>query len=157
VAAGPPAGVLRFADEIAEHHVVVPDWAALESVRPAAIVGFFGQARADVDHAAISEFEHDIVVRAATFRGLLAYHNARLASGQWANLVVFRSHAGTAEVTSDPIHASAVARTPHHYRSLRLHRGELADGCLGEAAAVLHETLYLDFGATPVWRAVRTY
>ena len=50
-AVGPRADVLRFADEVAEHHVVVPDWAALDAVRPAAIVGFFGQARADVDHA----------------------------------------------------------------------------------------------------------
>lgn len=121
------------------------------------MVGFFGQARADVDHAVIGAFEQDIVGRAATFRGLLAYHNARLASGRWANLVVFRSHAGTAEVTSDPIHASAVARTPHHYRSLRLHRGAFAEGCLGGAAAVIRETLYLDFGETPAWRAVRAY
>ena len=83
----------------------------------------------------IGAFELDIVGRAATFPGLLAYHNARLASGGWANLVVFRSHAGTTEVTRDPIHASAVARTPHHYRSLRLHRGVLADRCLGAAEA----------------------
>jgi hypothetical protein len=156
-AAGPRAPVLRFADELAEHHVVVPDWAALESARPAAIVGFFGQTRADVDHAGISALEHEIVGRAAAFPGLLAYHNARLASGRWANLVVFRSQAGTADVTSDPTHAAAVALTPRHYRSLRLHRGALADGCLGEAAAVICETLYLDFGETPAWRALRAY
>jgi hypothetical protein len=156
-AIGSRAEALRLADEVAEHHIVVPDWAALASVRPAAIVGFFGQARAEVDHAVIGAFELDIVGRAATFPGLLAYHNARLASGGWANLVVFRTHAGTTAVTGDPIHASAVARTPHHYRSLRLHRGVLADGCLGEAEAVVHETLYLDFRETPAWRALRVY
>jgi hypothetical protein len=156
-AAGPRAPVLRFADDVAEHHVVVPDWTALESARPAALVGFFGQTRTDVDHARISALEHEIVGRAAAFPGLLTYHNARLASGRWANLVVFRSQAGTADVTSDPVHASAVALTPRHYRSLRLHRGALADGGLGEAAAVIHETLYLDFGETPAWRALRVY
>lgn len=156
-AEGPRGDVLRFADEVADHHIVIPDWAALESVRPAALVGFFGQARSDVDHAAIGAFELDIVGRAATFPGLLAYHNARLASGHWANLVVFRSTAATAGVTGDAIHASAVALTPRHYRSLRLHRGVLADGCLGEAEGVVRETLYLDFGETPAWRALRAY
>jgi hypothetical protein len=155
--AGSQAPVLRFADETGEHHVVVPDWAGLAAARRTAIVGFFGQARDDVDHARISALEHEIVARAAACPGRLAYHNARLASGQWGNLVVFGSQSATAGVTGDPVHAAAVARTPHHYRSLRLHRGSLADGGLGSAQPALHETLYLDFGETPPWRALRAY
>jgi hypothetical protein len=150
-------GARSFADEVGRHHVVVPDWTALATARPAAMVGFFGQARDDVDHAAIIALEHDIVGRATSFSGLLAYHNAQLASGQWGNLVVFRSPAGTAAMTADPVHTAAVARTPQHYRSLRLHRGVLADGCLGAAQAHVEETLYLDFGETPTWRALRAY
>jgi hypothetical protein len=157
VADGPRGHPRRLADELGRHHVVVPDWTALASAQPVAMVGFFGQAREDVDHAGIIALEHNIIGRATAFPGLLAYHNAQLASGRWGNLVVFRSHAGTADVTGDPVHASAVARTPHHYRSLRLHRGSLADGCLGDVAPVVDETLYLDFGETPAWRALRAY
>jgi hypothetical protein len=40
---------------------------------------------------------------------------------------------------------------------LRLHRGSLPDGCLGDAAPVVDETLYLDFGEAPAWRALRAY
>jgi hypothetical protein len=156
-AAGPRAAVLDFADDIGEHCVAVPDWRALETVRPVAVVGFFGQARDGVDHTAIVDLEHDIVARAAAFPGLLAYHNAKLATGQWGNLVVFATPAHTARVTGDPAHADALARTPQHYASLRLHRGTLADGCLGAAPVRIGETLYLDFAETPPWRAVRAY
>jgi hypothetical protein len=157
VAGGGRAGALRFADEIGVHHVVVPDWEALEARQPVALIGFFGQAREDVDHSAIVALEDDIVSRASGFPGLLAYHNACLGPGRWGNLVVFASHAETAAVAGDPAHLSAVAGTPRHYASLRLHRGAFADGCLGAAAAVIRETLYLDFGASPAWRALRVY
>jgi hypothetical protein len=120
-------------------------------------VGFFGQAHPGVDHAPIMAIEHDIVVRAAEIPGLLAYHNARLADDRWGNLVVFDSPAATGALADDPQHASAVARMPEHYASLRLHRGTLADGPLGEAAIAIGETLYLDFAETPPWRAVRVY
>jgi hypothetical protein len=156
-AGGRRSSALRFADEIGVHHVVVPDWAALEQPRAVALIGFFGQAREDVDHSAILALEHDIVARASGFPGLLAYHNARLANGHWGNLVVFTSHAETAGVVRDSTHVSAVASTPRHYASLRLHRGVLADGCLGAAAAAIEQTLYLDFADSPAWRALRVY
>jgi hypothetical protein len=151
------ANVLQVTDETGVHRLAVPDWAALRSSQPAALIGFFGQARDEVDHAAIVALERDIVARAASFPGLLAYHNARLANGQWGNLVVFTSHAETAGLAGDATHLSALARTPHHYASLRLHRGALPDGCLGPAAATVSETLYLDFGESPAWRALRVY
>jgi hypothetical protein len=156
-AGGCRAAVLRFADDIGDHCVAVPDWRALETLRPVAIVGFFGQARNEVDHTAIVDLEHDIVARAAAFPGLIAYHNAQLADGQWGNLVVFASSADTEGLLGDPVHQDALARTPRHYASLRLHRGALADGCLGAAPARIGETLYLDFSETPPWRAVRSY
>jgi hypothetical protein len=148
---------LRFADDIGVHHLVVPDWAALESPLPVALVGFFGQAREEVDHSAIVALEEAIVARAPAVPGLLAYHNARLASGQWGNLVTFASRAATAGLMRDPTHLSAIAMTPRHYASLRLHRGVLTDGALGAAPAAIDETLYLDFGDTPAWRALRGY
>ena len=156
-AGGPRAAALRFADDIGRHQVAVPDWHALERSRPVALVGFFGQARTAVDHQAIIDLEADIVARAAAFPGLLAYHNAQLADGQWGNLVVFGAYPDTAGITRDAVHRQAVARTPEHYASLRLHRGVLDDGCLGAAPARIGETLYLDFAGSPAWRAVRSY
>ena len=156
-AGGRRAPELRFADAVGVHHLAVPDWEALAARRPDAVVGFFGQARAGVDHAPIIAIEKDIVARAAEVPGLLAYHNARLADDRWGNLVVFDSPSATGALAGDPQHAAAVARTPEHYDSLRLHRGALADGALGEAPITVGETLYLDFAETPAWRAVRTY
>ena len=156
-AGGQRASELRFADAAGVHHVVVPDWDALEERMPVAVVGFFGQVRPGVDHGPILAIEEDIVARAADVSGLLAYHNARLAGGGWGNLVVFASPTATGALAQDPQHASAVARAPQHYASLRLHRGALADGCLGEAPIALGETLYFDFAETPAWRAVRRY
>ena len=40
--------------------------------------------------------------------------------------------------------------------SLRLHRGALADGALGDAPFALERTLFLDFATTPPGREVRT-
>jgi hypothetical protein len=151
------ARVLRFADDVGEHTVSVPDWAALESRRPIAVIGFFGQAREEVDHAAIVALEHQIVARASTFPGLLAYHNARLRSGEWGNMVLFASRADAAAVTGDAVHADAVERTPRHYASLRLHRGVAADGGLGTAGVTVAETLYLHFADHPAWRGLRVY
>jgi len=156
-AGGARASELRFADGVGVHHLVVPDWNALEERRPVAVVGFFGQTRPGVDHAPILAIEEDIVARADEVPGLLAYHNTRLASGRWGNLVVFATPAATSALAHDSRHLSAVARAPQHYASLRLHRGALADGCLGAAAIAIGETLYFDFAETPAWRAVRTY
>jgi hypothetical protein len=138
-----------------EHWLCVPDPAALAATAPVAAVGFFGQARTDVDHAPILEREHDIVARAARFGGLLTYYNLRLADGRYGNLVLFDTAPAKGHVTADLVHGEAVALTPRHYRSLRLHHAELADGVLGEAELELVRTRYIDFDSDPVWNAVR--
>ena len=151
------ASVLRFSDAIGEHVVAVPDWTALVQTRPVALVGFFGQSRDDVDHSRIVVMERNIVARAGDFPGLLAYHNARLGECHWGNMVLFASRASVTSLAPDPVHIRAVASAPIHYESLRLHRGSLADGLLGEADVQLEETLYLDFSGRPAWRALRVY
>ena len=55
------------------------------------------------------------------------------------------------------MHIRAVRERADHYESLRLHRGSLADGLLGEADVQSSETLYLDFSGGPAWRALRVY
>ncbi len=97
------------------------------------------------------------MARASALPGLIAYHNARLADDRWGNLVAFSAPTDTVALAGDAQHGEAVAATPRHYASLRLHRGELADGCLGAAGVAIHETLYLDFAQSPAWRALRVY
>jgi hypothetical protein len=150
------AGEQRFRRGGEQHRLAVPDWDALQHTRPAAGVGFFGQARADVDHERIIGLEDDIVSRSGAVPGLLAYHNALLEPGRWANLVVFAAPEAVGGLRGDAVHEQAVALTPRHYSSLRLHRGTLADGALGAAAFVLERTLFLDFSQEPPARSVRT-
>ncbi len=137
------------------HRIAVPDWVALSQGRAAVGVGFFGQARADVDHAPISLMEDEIVERAASLDGLLVYHNALLEAGRWANLVAFESVSAVDALRGDAVHEAAVTLTPVHYASLRLHRGVLADGVLGLAPFALERTLFFDFSEVPR-RFVRT-
>jgi hypothetical protein len=139
-----------------EHLLVLPSVAALRATQPAVAVGFFGQARANVDHAPIVELEHRILRRAAGFRGLLVYYNVRIAAThQWGNLVVFADHDAPAELARDDEHRLSVAATPQHYESLRLHRYELPDGALGHAPLRWVRTTYLDLSERPPWRGVR--
>jgi hypothetical protein len=149
-------GEQRFRRGAEQHRLAVPDWDALERTRPAAGVGFFGQARSDVDHEPIVGLEDEIVARAGDVAGLLAYHNALLEPGRWANLVVFAAADAVGGLRGDPVHEAAVALTPRHYSSLRLHRGALADGALGTAPFALGRTLFLDFSQAPPGRSVRT-
>jgi hypothetical protein len=138
------------------HRIVVPDWSALAAGRPVVGVGFFGQVRDGVDHEPIALLEDEIVGRASALEGLLAYHNARLEPARWANLVVFAEPAAVGGLRFDALHETAVALTAAHYASLRLHRGDLADGALGAAPYALERTLFIDFDEAPPRRWVRT-
>lgn len=137
------------------HSLVVPELCALARSRPAFGVGFFGQAREQVDHGPIIDLEQNLLARASSFPGLLAYYNVRFATGQWGNLVLFAREGDPAHVRSDPTHLDALARTAAHYRSVRLHRLRFPDGAIGSAALALESTLLIDFSEAPPWRAVR--
>jgi hypothetical protein len=148
-------GEQRFRRGGEQHRLAVPDWGALDRTRPAVGIGFFGQARPEVDHEPLAALEDEIVGRAGELGGLLAYHNALLEPGRWANLVVFAAPGASGVLGGDGVHECAVQRTPSHYFSLRLHRGSLPDGALGTAPFVLERTLFLDFAEHPPRRVVR--
>lgn len=139
----------------ASHWLVAPRPELLVSDASCLAIGFFGQARDGVDHSIIVSLEHAILARAKEIPGLLSYHNVQVAEGQWGNLVLFRAGTDTALLGDDPLHGDAIGRAPAHYHSLRLHRGTLREGPLGAREIELATTLYLDFGVTPPWRAVR--
>ena len=139
----------------ATHWLVAPRPERVLASVPCLAVGFFGQARSDVDHTIIVQLEHAMLARAKEIPGLIAYHNVQLANAQWGNLVLFEAGTETAPMRADPIHADAIGRAPAHYHSLRLHRGTLVR-CSDNAEAIeLGTTLYLDFDTTPPWRAMR--
>ena len=150
----PDAGPQEHPDGT-EHWLCVPWPQALAEAMPVTAVGFFGQARLGVDHGPILEREHEIIARAARFDGLLTYYNLRLADGRYGNLVLFDWPGSKGHVAGDPVHSEAVALTPLHYRSLRLHHARLADGVLGPSELELERTRYLDFSGDAPWSAVR--
>jgi hypothetical protein len=153
VRSGLAGGVWAGARE--SHWLVVPELRGLVESRPAFGVGFFGQAREQVDHTPILDLEQSLVARAALFPGLLAYYNVRFANGQWGNLVLFTTQEEAGRVRSDPTHIDALERVADHYRSVRLHRLTFPDGAVGHAAPTHESTLLIDFSETPAWRAVR--
>jgi len=146
---------VRWEDcEGARHWLAVPDPARLREHAPCSAVGFFGQARV-VDHAPIIDLEHEIVGRAASFAGLLAYYNVELRPGRHGNLVVFENAPSRAHVAGDAVHLVAIERAPLHYHSLRLHVGALPEGAAGAAPIRLDRTRYMDFDGDERWEAVR--
>ncbi len=140
----------------AAHWLVAPRPERLLERAACLAIGFFGQARVDVDHQPIISLEHAMLARAEEIRGLLAYHDVQFAHGQWGNLVLFEDGTDTGPLRIEQHHAEAITRAPGHYHSLRLHRGRLPDGPLGSRELELVTTLYLDFAETPPWRAVRS-
>ena len=130
---------------------------AVSATIPAVAIGFFGQARAGVDHEPILALERALLDRAAELPGLLAYHDVLLVEqAQWGNLVVFATDDAPAALAADDQHQEAIALTRAHYHSLRLHRYALPGGVLGEAPLRWLRTTYLDFADEPTWRAVRS-
>ncbi len=107
------------------HHIVLPSVEAARAAGTMATVGFFGQARLDVDHAPIIELEQALIADMAETHGIVAYHNVFWPGTGWGNLVVFRDHEARAGWGHDPRHADAVRRSPAHYHSIRLHVGTL--------------------------------
>lgn len=140
----------------ATHWLVAPRPDLVVDPAPCLAVGFFGQARSDVDHTIIVALEHAMLARAQEIPGLLTYHNVQLANAQWGNLVLFEAGTDTTSMRSELTHADAIHRAPAHYHSLRLHRCTLSCGKDDAEEFALETTLYLDFDVSPPWRAVRT-
>jgi hypothetical protein len=139
------------------HWLVVPRTCALLAAQQVTAVGFFGDLRLGVDHAAIYQLEAEIVGRLPRYAaaGLLAYYDAELDRGVHGNLVLF----GTPEVPAgwhgDVVHARAVALAPHHYRHVRLHRGLIGGPLAGTSGIAVQRTRYFDFSGELAWRGLR--
>ena len=137
------------------HWIRVPDCQALLAARPLAAVGFFGQARADVDQQPIHELEAGIVDTLATIPGVLCYYDFALAEGGYGNLILCANADAPRNAHGHELHRRAVQLTPAHYHSVRLHTGVVPGAFTGDARLVIERTRYYDYDSEPPWLAVR--
>lgn len=142
-----------FADDDGKHLIVLPHPGLVSASGELTAVGFFGQARADVDHTPILDLEDALVQDMPSNLGLVAYYNVRWWHNGWGNLVLFLDDEAKDGWGSDQRHREAVELSPRHYHSIRLHNGMLPGGLVGHDAIDLVRTKYLDFDRP--WRAVR--
>jgi hypothetical protein len=155
-------GWRRWRDGVAESLLLVPSWERLETAESPAGVGFFGQLRPDPEGPFPPRLERAVADAGARAGWLLAYLNTRFlepaADGarRYGNLVVISSREEARALAEYADHAEAVRRSAGTYRSIRIHRLALDGIATRRPAFRVNETLYLDFGDAPPWRAVRT-
>ena len=114
----------------------VPDLPRLLAAPELATVGFFGVARAEVDHTRIHDLETQVVDTLEMTPGVLCYFDLELDDGRYGNLILLTDEAAPAQLRSHGLHLRAVELTPLHYHSARLHYGRVASPLLGDAELV---------------------
>jgi hypothetical protein len=148
----------RFVDPDSGGHykIAIPDATRVTDPGDLVAVGFFGQARMDMDHRPIVDLENALIADLAADPGIVVYENLFWPSVGWGNLVLFGDwDAKDRWGRIDPRHAEAIRRSPTHYHSIRLHNGLVEGGLPGESGVRLVRTRYLDYSGDRPWRAVR--
>jgi hypothetical protein len=139
------------------HWIRVPDCQALVSADRFTVVGVFGQARDDVEHRPIHELEAGIVDTLETITGVLCYYDVALPTGGYGNLILCATPDAPTQVHGNALHRRAVAITPRHYHSVRLHTGLVPGRLFSDAELVIERTHYYDYDVDPAWLAVREF
>jgi hypothetical protein len=155
-----PGQVLReSAGERRKQLLVVPDTRALVGAHDVTAVGFFGQAREDLDHTILFDLEEELVGRMADYAdvGLLSYYDLELVKGAYGNLILFSTPDVPDEWHTDPVHRQAVEISPRHYHTVRLHKGSIAGRLLDEGDLVIERTKYFDFTGPSCWQGLREF
>lgn len=134
-----------------------PDRDALLAAEELTTVGYFGQARAGVDHTPIHRLEAAIVDTLEEIPGVLSYFDLELENGRYGNLILCDAPDVPARWHAHELHCRAVELAPRHYHSARLHRGVVRSPLLGTADLVVLRTRYYDFDSEPTWLAVRDF
>jgi hypothetical protein len=147
----------HFADPDGQgiHWIVITDTDRVREPNDLVLVGFFGQARLEVDPRPIVELEYALAADMPGKSSPLVYYDVHWPGVGWGNLVVFTDAAAERAWGHDPRHHEAVGRAPAHYHSVRLHIGDLPGGIFGRGAIHLRRTRYLDFSGPEPWRAAR--
>jgi hypothetical protein len=149
---------INLSDADGDHRIILVDWQYLGGGHDITAVGFFGQARNDIDHAPIIALENELINQLPDSPGILGYYNLRFPSGQWGNLVMCQDDAAKENWRNGATHRRAVDEyTPRHYHSLRLHNGLIPGGLMSYRKFVLTRTKYFDYDDVEIWRAVREF
>lgn len=154
-----PVELIAYPKPGCRHWLAVPCPSALRTAREVTAVGFFGDLRPEVDHAAIYQLEAEVVERLSRYAadGLLSYYDAELEPGIHGNLVLFATREIPPAWHRDLVHARAVLLAPRHYRCVRLHRGIIGGPLPGSGDLVVERTRYFDFGQEPAWHGRRLF
>jgi hypothetical protein len=153
------AELLKHTRDGCRHWLVVPSAPALAGAHDVIAVGFFGDLRPGMNHAAIYQLEADVVARLERYAGvgLLGYYDAEIAPALHGNLVLFGTREVPPQWHRDQVHAAAVALAPHHYSVVRLHRGIIPGALPGRGHLVIQQTRYFDFAQQPAWHGLRQF
>jgi hypothetical protein len=153
----PPPGEtlhLRHLDGLA-HRIVVLNRPALLVEAPIAVVGFFGQRRADADPAMLEALDAELIDELRSHPDMLSYSSRELAGGGWANMVLLADPQGARRWRESARHAFAASQiAPSYYATIRIHNALLKQG-LASLALVHVRTVYYDFGGSAWWQGVR--
>jgi hypothetical protein len=143
------------------HWLVIPNVAAQARAQDVTAIGFFGQARDDVDHAVVFGLEREVADSFPAYAevGLLSYYDMECRDGGYgyANLILFWTPDVPREWYANPAHEQAVDISPRHYHSIRLHKGLIPGALAGDGDLAIARTKYFDFGGEKTWCAVRRF
>lgn len=149
---------INLSDAGGDHRLILVDWQYLKRSEDITAVGFFGQARTDIDHTPINMLENELIDQLADSPGMLGYYNLRFPNQQWGNLVLCQDDMAKENWRDDATHRRAVDEfTPRYYHSLRLHNGLIPGGLMSGNKFVLVRTKYFDYEKSKIWRAVRVF
>jgi hypothetical protein len=151
--------VQEFELEGRRHWLAVPDPGALLAAPRLTAVGYFGQARDDVDHAILYELEAEVIAGFGAYVevGLLSYYDMQLEGERYGNLILFGSPEVPKEWYTDSAHGRAVSLAPRHFHSVRLHKGSIPGPLLSDADVTIERTKYFGFDPEGVWQGIRWF
>lgn len=148
---------LQEADD-SRHRIFILDRSALLRPESLIAVGFFGQARPDVDHTPIMDIENELIAQLPDVPGLLTYYNLFQPGKGFGNLVLCADEAVNERWRDQALHIRAVDEfAPKHYHSIRLHNGLMAGGLMSSQPLTLTRTKYFDFRGSATWRGLREF
>lgn len=120
------------------------------------VVGFFGHRRKNAAIAPLIQADKQFEKVFNNFDGLLSLSTARLPSGDFANLVLFKDDEAKDQWHFNLLHYDTVTKiSPPYYESIRLNNGILPKGVRAPGLLRLTKVRYLDYTVSPHWRAVR--
>ena len=155
----PPVTLYQAETNGRQHRFVIAQPKQLQIPnRPLAVVGFFGQKRADSGSLLPLMEEMDNALRAEfpDHPDLYSYSTLELPNGDCGNLVLFAREEAITHWGWGQAHVKAAFElSPQYYDSIRLYNGRLPLGLMVSNLLHLSRIKYYDYNETPLWRGVR--